>query len=471
MALKLSPTQIAFNARGDGSFKQPFAEQVDFFRQKLNLPTERYDDILKSAHDRAFVVAGAMKADLLNDLRGAVDAAISDGESIGAFRARFESIVRANGWEGWTGSDTQPGRDWRTRVIYTTNMRTSYAAGRYQQLKDPELLAKRPYWKYVHNDTVQTPRELHVSWSGLVLPHDDPWWDEHYPPNGFGCRCRVVAVRAKEYKGEDAPNDGTYEKVDRNGEIHVLPNGVDYGWDYAPGASRRDEIADIAAIKADALPGKLAKKLDNDVEKLANKPSVADFLTLPKTGFAKAPAVKVMAIIDALHSVDDLPKIPIKNSTSQSFQGAYTYYKQGNEPVKISLSNISRNPELTLAHEIGHFIDHQSIGLTLGFSSIDDPIFDNWRNAVKGSEATKKLRAFAGQKRADYYLSTHEQWARSYSQWVATKSGYPVMTNQINSILGKKNNLIYSNSQWQPNDFEPILKAIDELFALKGYLK
>ena len=40
-------------------FNTPFAEQLDFFRQKLNLPSERWDDIQKAAHDRAFIVAGA----------------------------------------------------------------------------------------------------------------------------------------------------------------------------------------------------------------------------------------------------------------------------------------------------------------------------------------------------------------------------------------------------------------------------
>ncbi|MEF3074115.1 PBECR2 nuclease fold domain-containing protein [Methylobacter sp. Wu1] len=236
MPLNLSPTQLAFNARGDGRFNTPFQEQLAFFQQKLNLPTEHYDDILKAAHDRAFVVAGAAKAELLADLRTAVDQAIADGKSIQWFRKEFKAIVQKHGWEGWTGSDTKEGRDWRTRVIYKTNLSASYAAGRWQQLNDPDLLKSRPYWKYVHNDTVAHPRPLHQSWSGLVLPHDDPWWQTHFPPNGWGCRCRVTAVRAREYEGAEAPDEGVYVKEDRNGVRHVLPNGVDYGWDYAPGA-------------------------------------------------------------------------------------------------------------------------------------------------------------------------------------------------------------------------------------------
>ena len=70
-------------------FRQPFQDQLDFFRSKLNLPTERWDDIMRAAHDRAFIVAGAAKADLLQDLRRSVDDAIAKGISIGEFRRQF----------------------------------------------------------------------------------------------------------------------------------------------------------------------------------------------------------------------------------------------------------------------------------------------------------------------------------------------------------------------------------------------
>ena len=102
----------------------PFAEAIDFFRAKTPLPTEHWDDILNAAHDRSFIVAGVTKADLLNDLNAAVDAAIANGETLEQFRARFDQIVAKYGWD-YNGS-----RDWRSRVIYETNVRTAYSAGR-----------------------------------------------------------------------------------------------------------------------------------------------------------------------------------------------------------------------------------------------------------------------------------------------------------------------------------------------------
>jgi len=104
--------------------RQQFAEQIDFFRRKLNLPSESWLDIQRAAHDRAFMVAGAMKADLLADLRKAVDQAVQGG-SIGEFRKSFAEIVAKHGWTGWTGEGTKAGEAWRTKVIYRTNISTA----------------------------------------------------------------------------------------------------------------------------------------------------------------------------------------------------------------------------------------------------------------------------------------------------------------------------------------------------------
>lgn len=212
----------------------PFAEQVAFFRQKLGhlVPTATWRDLMRSAHDRAFMVAGAAKADLLADLAAAVDKAIADGESLDAFRARFGEIVRRHGWQGWTGSESQAGRNWRTRVIYRTNMATSYAAGRLAQLQG------YPLWVYRHSGA-EHPRLQHKAWDGLTLPADHPFWQTHYPPNGWGCGCRVVgardargAARLGARPGYTAPPPG-WDAPDAKGR---LP-GIDDGWEYQPGAS------------------------------------------------------------------------------------------------------------------------------------------------------------------------------------------------------------------------------------------
>lgn len=232
-------------------FGTPFAEQLEFFRQKLNLPSERWDDIIRQAHDKAFIVAGAARADLLQDLRTAVDSAIANGTGIQQFRKEFNAIVQKHGWVKFTGSGSKAGIAWRTKVIYQTNMTTSYAAGRWQQLHDPDLVKLRPYLQYVHNDGVLYPRPLHLSWHGFTAAREHPFWQTHFAPNGWGCQCRIIAVAKPNDKqlpdGWDTINPAT-----------GAPNGIDQGFDYAFGASVTQPLQsfiDNKLIKLDAPIG------------------------------------------------------------------------------------------------------------------------------------------------------------------------------------------------------------------------
>ncbi|MBN8766492.1 MAG: hypothetical protein ABT22_08440 [Thiobacillus sp. SCN 64-317] len=209
-------------------FRQPFDEQAAFFRGKLGklIPTERWDDVRKSAHDTGFMVAGAAKADLLADLAAAVDRAVTEGVSIEAFRKDFDAIVERHGWS-YRGE-----RNWRTRTIFRTNMATSYSAGRLAQLRSSGF----SYWIYKHSDSVARPRPLHVSWDGMALPADDPWWQSHYPPNGWGCQCYVVGARSE--RGVKRLGGRIAQPADDGAEADDgRPNGIDKGWDYMPGAT------------------------------------------------------------------------------------------------------------------------------------------------------------------------------------------------------------------------------------------
>ncbi|MDE2577942.1 MAG: hypothetical protein KGL46_03970 [Hyphomicrobiales bacterium] len=231
------------------TFNSPFKDAIDYHRQKINLPTRTYRDIEGRAHDHAFVVAGATKDDLLADLNKEVDNAIAKGETLEEFSKRFDEIALKN---GWLQDKNEKVRAWRARVVYETNLRTSYQAGRLKQMRDPDVVKVRPYWKYVHGDTRTPlhPRPLHLAWDGLILRADDPWWDTHYPPNGWFCSCGVRNMTERELKraGKDAPDEAPdygSRKVEQpgTGEMVDVPNGVDPGWDHAPGA---DWLASVA---------------------------------------------------------------------------------------------------------------------------------------------------------------------------------------------------------------------------------
>lgn len=226
-------------------FHQPFDQAVKALRDKVNIPTARWDDLWQEEHASGFMVAGAIQADLLADLREAVDKAVSEGITLETFRKQFANIVDRYGWS-YNGSEA-----WRSRVIYETNIRTTYQAGRWLQLTDPETLSLYPYLEYRHGDSIN-PRLQHLAWDGLTLPADDPWWRTHYPPNGWGCKCTVFAAGKRDLAraGKSGPDTAPPTVID---PATGVAEGIDKGWDYNVGMARQKAMEEALTKAVDRL--------------------------------------------------------------------------------------------------------------------------------------------------------------------------------------------------------------------------
>lgn len=217
----------------------PFKEAIDFYKQKIRLPSSGWTDIWQEQHSHAFVVAGATQDALVEDLYNAVAQARNAG-GYDVFKKSFGDIVSKYGW----AHNGTPG--WRSRIIYDTNITQAYNAGRYKQMMAVKHL--RPFWRYRHN-VCANPRRLHLEWDGLILPADDPWWNTHMPQNGWGCHCavdslsRLEASRELETQGKDGPDQAPPIKweervVGKNGtnpRTVRVPEGIDPGFAYNPG--------------------------------------------------------------------------------------------------------------------------------------------------------------------------------------------------------------------------------------------
>jgi hypothetical protein len=311
----------------------PFSEQIAFFRRKLGnqLPTNAWTDVQLQEHDHAFVVAGANRADLLGDFAQAVDKAISQGTTLEEFRKDFDDIVARHGW------DYKGGRNWRSRVIYETNMRTSYAAGRYAQLQ--EVKKARPYWQYVHSDAVMHPRPQHLSWNGLVLSADDPWWHTHFGPNGWGCQCTVKSLAERDLAklGKAGPDKAppvnlqtrTIGQRSPGGPREVeTPEGIDPGFGYTPGrdawlreqVSRQLQAAGTPASSAGSSTGSdwepiLGRNAGELPAAIPASPKVAPLAAKPATPQAMLEAARTVLGGDA--KVFDVMGLPVAADAQQ----------------------------------------------------------------------------------------------------------------------------------------------------------
>ena len=149
-------------------------------------------------------------------------------------RARLEPWLRRRGWAPQGRGGDIPTR---LRRIYNTNLRTARTAGQWDRIsRNADLL---PYLVYELGPSEQH-REEHVAWAGLCLRVDDPWWNAHYPPNGWGCKCRVRQVAAPpEGARTQAPPTELREWTNpATGEVKLVAKGHRPGLGLPRGAQR-----------------------------------------------------------------------------------------------------------------------------------------------------------------------------------------------------------------------------------------
>ena len=108
-------------------------------------------------------------------------------------------------------------------------------------------------------------RPEHASLHGVTLPVTDSFWEEFYPPNGWGCRCTVVQVRKSKYAVTDHEEAMALGELatgkDTKGIFRFNPGIQEKAMpDYNPYTIRRCKDCDIAKGKL-----KLAFVPDNEL--------------------------------------------------------------------------------------------------------------------------------------------------------------------------------------------------------------
>ena len=245
----------------------PPVEAIEHFRAKGYKLGFDWRDTEAAEHVISFTVAKAMQVDILTDIRRAVDEAFAEGHTFPQFYDRLTPTLQSKGWWGrrvmadpLTGEKrlVQLGSPWRLRTIFDTNLRMAHAHGRWTRIE--RLKDAMPYLRYVAILDART-RPEHAEWHGTVLPVDHPFWQTHYPPNGWRCRCIVVQLGEDDlerygYRVSSDPTVRTRPWTNRRtGEIVRVPAGIDPG--FAHNVGTVDRTAQARALlrqKAAASP-------------------------------------------------------------------------------------------------------------------------------------------------------------------------------------------------------------------------
>ena len=210
----------------------PFQEAISFFQDKgLQLSPDSYRDVWAAAHVQAFTVARVTQMDVLEDIRKAVDKAVTNGTPLNEFKKDLIPLLERRGWfapkgeeaeiempDGTTRKRLTP---WRLDNIYRTNLQSAYQAGRYRQML--ENAPNRPWWMYDAVNDSRT-RPSHAAMDGKVYRFDHPIWDRWHPPVGYRCRCTLRALSDRDMK-----------RTGKKESVEPPLAQPDEGFDYNPG--------------------------------------------------------------------------------------------------------------------------------------------------------------------------------------------------------------------------------------------
>lgn len=227
---------------------------IKAFRAKGFRASFDYRDMEREEHAYNFTVAKAMSTDLLTDIRSALDDALANGGTLEQFKQDLTPKLQEKGWWGSvpmtdpvTGEEkmVRAGSSARLKTVFDTNLRMAYATGQWENIERTKDAL--PYLVYLHTPSKNKKyeRKEHAALHGIVYPVGHPFWDTFFPPNGWGCKCRVRQIAFEDiarmgYRLGDANWKPAMRTVvnKRTGEMQQVPRGVDPSFNYNPGKAR-----------------------------------------------------------------------------------------------------------------------------------------------------------------------------------------------------------------------------------------
>lgn len=290
MPIRVDPTgeasvfEAATPAEFARLFRLPPAEAVAYMqgRERLKI-TYDWRELWHDEHARQFTVSRLARADLLQSLRDGIEKSVGGDLTRRDWMKNARALLEKEGWWG-TRQVTRPDgsvvettfNPRRLQLIYDVNTRMAYAAGRWQRVQAAK--ESHPYLRYVTRADERV-RASHAAWHNVTLPVDDPWWQTHYPPNGWRCRCRAVPMRAADYAADTSlkktapPEEWVGWTNKQTGEVMRVPKAIDPGFAYNVGEARArwQSLVDAGAQKVAGYAASIGAAAAADLQPMARR--------------------------------------------------------------------------------------------------------------------------------------------------------------------------------------------------------
>jgi SPP1 gp7 family putative phage head morphogenesis protein len=170
-------------------FGQPHEEAARLIEGKAPVAREVFDGLLPELRGRAFTITGIEGAAALQRVRDEI-ATVPRGATWAEAKEQIVAVL-----EPWLGEEPGPDggqtpSERRAELLLRTHAFQAFQAGNWRVAQEDEDTTHLQYLA-TEDDHV---RDSHLALNGVILPKDDPFWDAHFPPWEWGCRCRVRPI-------------------------------------------------------------------------------------------------------------------------------------------------------------------------------------------------------------------------------------------------------------------------------------
>ena len=200
-----------------------YADALRYARDKRVVLPEEFYLLDLNARQYATTVSGLASLDQIRTVINLTNKAIESGSTF----QEFQKAVKESGVE------LSPHH---LDNIFRTNIQNAYAHGIWTQQQENK--ANRPYLRY-SSLTDSRVRPSHLALNNIVRHIDDSFWDTHFVPNGFNCRCAIDAITESQAKRLGITTDDDLPDIQ-----------PDEGWAISP-SSYGKQLNDVLQEKID----------------------------------------------------------------------------------------------------------------------------------------------------------------------------------------------------------------------------
>jgi SPP1 gp7 family putative phage head morphogenesis protein len=193
----------------------PHEEAIALIRGKPVVTRKVFNQLLPELRGRAFTVAGVEGANALQRIRDTL-AALPQGTNWET--TKRDLVAELDPYLG-------DGAERRAELLLRTHGFQAFQSANWEVAQADEDTTHLQYLA-TEDDHV---RDSHLALNGLILPKDDPFWEDHLPPWEWGCRCRVRPMNpdlVAEARASDADQPPEQRNVMEGAALDQLRNGT-----------------------------------------------------------------------------------------------------------------------------------------------------------------------------------------------------------------------------------------------------